>query len=106
MKTHFYSHIIDVGPLHIELSKLELSDLQKKELEDLVHGTVHHDILDSIMSELNNEDKKTFLLHLEKEDVQEIWNLLKAKVENVEEKIKKAGEKTLREFVKDVQDLQ
>lgn len=105
MKAHFYSHIIDLGPLHVELAKLELTEIQKKELEEIAQGTIHHTILDTLLSELSEEDKKTFLLQVDKEDVKEIWDLLSSKVQHAEEKIKKRAEKTLLELISDIHAL-
>ena len=86
----FYSHLIEIEPIIIELDQLGLSSEQKLHLAHLIDSSLHHIILGVILSELSNHDKKTFLNHLRENHHSEIWQFLNDKVDNIEELIKKA----------------
>lgn len=88
----FYSHLIEIQSVVMELDKLDLSSDQKTQLTGLIDSSLHHTILDAVLSELTPTDKKVFLNHLKADDKNKIWQFLNTKVENIEDKIKKAAE--------------
>lgn len=88
---YFYSHLTEIESIVTELDKLDLSSEQKAHLASLVDSSLHHTILDAVLSELSLTDKKTFLNHLEEDDHSKIWEFLNKKVDNIEGKIKKAA---------------
>ncbi|MDP3948264.1 MAG: hypothetical protein Q8P87_00970 [bacterium] len=90
-KTFFYTHLIEIESIIVELDKLDLSQEQKIHLTDLIDSSLHHTILDAVLSELAPADKKVFLNHLREEDHSKIWKFLNEKVDNIEEKIKKVA---------------
>lgn len=90
-KKYFYSHLIEIDSLFIELDKLELTDEEKHHLAELIDANLHHTILDTILSQLPEEDKQKFMEHLSNNDKEKIWEHLNTKVENIEEKIKNAA---------------
>lgn len=102
MKQHFYSKIIEVESLIIELDKLDLSTDEKIHLASLIDSTLHQTILDAVLSELSDKDKEVFLSHLEADDHDKIWQHLNEKVESIEEKIKKAAESLKQDLHKDI----
>lgn len=101
-KSYFYSHLIEMQSLIIELDSLQLSDKEKKHLSLLIDSNLHQAILHSILDELKNEEKKVFLEHLNNKEHDKIWKLLNEKIDNVEEKIKDAAEKIKEELKKDI----
>jgi len=101
---HFYGHLIEIESIIIELDKLDLSEEQKIHLTGLIDSSLHHTILDAVLSELSPEDKKVFLNHLKDDDYSKIWQFLNEKVDNVEEKIKKTAEDLKRELHKDIKE--
>ena len=105
MKTYFYSHIIETESLIVEIEKMGLRDEQKTHLIGLIESNLHHVILDAILSELSTEDKKKFLEHVAREKHEEIWGLLRNKVDNIEEKIKKAADDLKRELHEDIKEV-
>lgn len=105
MKKHFYSHLVRFESLHIELSKLDLSEDQREHLLELAASTTHHAIVDNVLSELSEEDKTQALLLLDENDHDKIWDHLKGKIEDIEEKIKKTGEKLIKEFHADISEV-
>lgn len=105
MKKYFYTHIIDTSSLSLELGNMNLTPKERLHLISLIDSNIHHEILDLILSELNPEDKKTFLSHLASEDHDKIWKLLNSKVDNIEEKIKKTAEDIKKELHKDIKEV-
>lgn len=105
MKKHFYSHIVETESIVIELNQMDLTEEEKTHLISLMDSNLHHTILDAILSELSDEDKKTFLKHLAHEDHDKVWQLLNEKIKNIESKIKKASEDLKEQLRKDIKEV-
>lgn len=99
---NFYSHLIEIDSIIIELDKMDLSGEQKHHLAELLDSSLHHTILDAILSELKEDDKKVFLKHVDEGDNEKIWEFLNGKVDHIEEKIKKAADQLKVELHKDI----
>ena len=104
MKKHFYSYLIDTSILSLELGDMDLNPSERLELISLIDSNLHQVVLDAVLSELSEEDKKTFLKHLHLNDHEKIWQHLRSKVENIEEKIKKAAEELKKELHDDIKE--
>ena len=104
MKKHFYSHIVETSSVSLELGNMDLSQEERVHLISLVDANLHHAILDTVLSELSEEDKKIFLSHVAAYDHDKIWKLLNEKVKGIEEKIKKAAEDLKIELHKDIKE--
>ncbi len=102
MQKHFYSHIIEIDSVYTVLDLMDMTDDEKKELIIIVDSTVHHVIIDTVLSELSDEDKRRFLSHLHAEKHDDIWQLLYQKIKNIETKIRKAVDKLKKEFHTDI----
>ncbi len=102
--TYFYSHLIEIESVIVELDKMDLSREEKLHLANLLDNSLHHSILDAIFSQLSEEDKKKFALHLQMGHHEKIWNFLNEKVDKVEEKIKKAAEDLKKELHNDLKE--
>lgn len=101
-KPLFYSQLIEIESIMVELDKLDLSVEQKHHLATLVDSSLHHVVLDAILSQLNEEDKRVFLQHISENDHEKIWKFLNEKTDNIEEKIKNAAEDLKKELLKDL----
>lgn len=99
---YFYSHLIEIDSLVVALSELGLSEEEKTHLLGIVESSLHHAILDAILSELSEKDKKLFLEELQREDNEKIWKLLSIKIDSIEEKIKKTAQNLKDELHKDI----
>ncbi len=84
---------------------MDLTPKERIHLISLINSNIHHEVLDLILSELNDRDKKTFLMHVVSEDHDKIWEFLEGKVENIEEKIKKTAEDLKKELHKDIEEV-
>lgn len=91
MKQHFYAHLTNIESVIAELDKMDLSVEQKVHLTGLIDSSLHHAVLDAILSELSKQDKTIFLNHLKEDDSSKIWQFLNEKVDNIEDKIKKCA---------------
>ena len=101
---HFYSHIVDTTSISIELADMDLTPDERLQLIALAENNVHHTVLDTILSELADEDKKEFLKHVRDDKHDKVWELLKGRVDNIEGKIKKAVEDLKVELHKDIKE--
>lgn len=105
MKKRFYSHIIELDSIIVRLDDLGLSNEERLHLLTLIESNLDHVILDAILSELNEEEKKLFLKAVASENHDEIWKLLKKRVENIEQKIIKAAEDLKKELHQDLDEV-
>lgn len=103
-KTFFYSHLIEIESVVTELDKLDLSAEQKKHLAELVDSSLHHTILDAVLSELSETEKKVFLNHIEENNHGKIWQFLNERIDKIEEKIKKAAEDLKEQLHRDLKE--
>jgi hypothetical protein len=101
---HFYSHLIEIEEIIIELDKLDLSKDQKIHLAGLIDSSLHHTILDAVLSELSEQDKKVFMNYLQTGEHEKIWGLLNTRVDKIEDKIKKAADDLKQELHKDIKE--
>lgn len=104
-KKHFYTTIVNLDIVYQALSELDLAEDEKEKLNHLIDTTLHHTVLDAVLSELSEEDKKIFLQHVAAEKHEEIWQLLNRKVVKIEEKIKQAADSLAQELHKDIQEV-
>ncbi len=104
MNKHFYSHLIEVDSIYIKLNLLDLTTEEQQELITIVESSIHHVVIDTILSELEEEDKKAFLSHVALENHTDIWNLLTKKIDNVEKKIQLAIDALKEELHKDIEE--
>lgn len=102
MNDHFFSHLIEISALEVEIDSLSMEEHEKQEIKKLIHENIYHAVLDTLLSELSEDDKKEFLTHLVTNDNEKIWDFVNKKVENIEEKIKKAAEDIKGELHKDI----
>jgi|SRR5581483_1332048 len=100
--TLFYSHLISLEKITIEVNNLHISKEEKEHLLNIASSNIHFAVLDVVLSHLPSEQKETFLEHVENDDHKKIWEFLKEKVENAEEKIIKRSEELLEELLLDI----
>lgn len=98
----FYSHLIEIESIIVELDKMDLTDEQKSHLSNLIDSSLHHTILDAVLSELSDSEKKVFLQFLHEEDHNKIWQFLNEKVDSIEDKIKKVADDLVKEMHEDI----
>lgn len=102
MKNSFYNHLIEVEKLTVELDKLDLSSEEKHHLASLIDASLYHTILNAILSQLNEKDKRVFVQHITEGNKEKIWRFLNAKIDHIENKIKDAADDLKDDFLKDI----
>ena len=103
MKT-FYSHLIEIDSLTVELDSIDLADHEKHELAYLVDSNIHNVVLDAILSKLSDVNKRKFAEIVLSDDHSKIWDFLKDKTENIEEDIKKAASEFKKKLHEDLKE--
>jgi len=101
----FYQKYIFIENLITELHQLDLSDVERQHLASLIDSSLHHAILDEILSNLSESDKKEFLHQLNQDpENDQLMEFLKQKVDNIEEKIARVSEELVKEMHKDLKE--
>lgn len=103
---HFYSHLIEIESITVELDQMDLSESERIHLASLIDSNLHHSILAAVLSELSDRDKKAFMMHLIDQDNDKIWDLLNERLDKVEDKIKKVAEEIKKELHEDIKESQ
>ncbi len=98
----WYAHLVEIESIMVELERMNLSKEEKLHLAQLIDSSLHHTILDAILSQLSEEDKKIFLQHVNHDNHDKIWQFLNEKIDGIEDKIKKTAEDLKKELTKDI----
>lgn len=104
-KKHFYSHLIETESITIRLNEMGMTEGEKMHLITLMESSLHHVVLDAILSELSEEDKRLFLKEVASNDEDVIWEFLKKRVDNIEDKIVKTAEELKKELHEDINEV-
>ncbi|TSC63528.1 MAG: Uncharacterized protein G01um101493_419 [Microgenomates group bacterium Gr01-1014_93] len=101
----FYSELINIEVLVEELHGMDLNEAERRHLATLLDSSLHHAILDEILSNLNSTDKKIFLNKLqENPEDKKLLEFLNGKIEGIEGRIKKVSEDLIKEMHEDVKE--
>lgn len=103
-KVIFYSHLIEMDSIIRELDKMDLSIFEKKRLITLADKSLHNTILDTVLSELSESDKRAFVTKVTFEENEKIWEFLNQKVDKAEDKIKKVIENLKKDLHQDIKE--
>jgi Mg/Co/Ni transporter MgtE len=101
-KKMFYSHLVETTFISLDIGDMELTKEERLHLLSLVDSNVHNSVLDTVLSNLESEDKKIFLSNLHLNDHKKIWQHLREKIDDVEEKIIEKIEDLKKELQKDI----
>lgn len=104
MTIHFYSKLVNTDSIVEALNELDLSDEERLRLLGIVESSMHHAVLDAILSELPEEDKQSFLQVLTEDDHKKIWDFLYRKIDAIEKKITDAAEGLKKELHEDIEE--
>jgi len=105
MKKHFYSEVISLEVVVTTLDELAMSPKEKEHLTLLAEEMLHHKILDMVLTELNEEDKKVFLLLLLDESHDQVWEHLTGKIEDLHTKLKSVAKEIEESLLEDIRKL-
>jgi hypothetical protein len=105
MKKHFYTHLVETESLVVKLHEMGMTEEQKIQLITLVESSMHHAILDAILSELSEQDKKLFLKEMANDDHDSVWKFLNKKIDSIEDKIVQAADALKEELHEDIKEV-
>ena len=95
----FYDEIIQIGELMTHIQHLEIETEEKEELAQMVDETIHHEVMSAILTHLPEEHHEEFLERFQaKPHDPSLLQYLKAKVENIEDKLKETGAELRKKF--------
>lgn len=100
----WYSHLVEIESIIVELDQMNLSSEEKLHLAKLIDSSLHHTILDAVLGQLSDSDKRKFMNHLTENDHDKIWKFLNEKVDGIEIKVKKAADQLKEELSKDLKE--
>lgn len=102
---YFYHKIITVESLIIELDGMGLSESQKLHLGRLIDSTIHHTVMDLILTKLPQDDHGRFVSYLKENPESEIiMEFLTERIDNIEVDIILAVENLKKEMLKDMKE--
>lgn len=104
MKKQFYHSIIKIDSLYVALDDLGMSEKEKEHLKEIIDTNLFHTILDAVLSELPESDKKMFLEKLAEEDHEKTMEFLQKRILNIEDKIKKTAKDLIQELHVDIEE--
>lgn len=104
-KKYFYSHLVETSSLSLSLGDISMTPQERKHLILLIEANLHQAIVDLVLSELSEEDKKLFLLHLHTENHTKMWHLLEKRIENIEGKIRDVSEAIKKQLHSDITEV-
>lgn len=105
MKRHFYTHLIEIDTLYTQLDSLTLTTTEKQELILIIETTVHHIVLDIVLTRLPEHAKKDFMKHVNSSNHKKAMLLLRSHVADIENTIKKEVAVLKKKFQKDIDKL-
>lgn len=102
IKKHFYSHIVETSSISLELGNLKLTQEERVHLISLADANLHGEILDKVLSELSEEEKKVFLENLTHDEHDKTVSHLKENIEDFEDKIRDTAKSVKKELLEDI----
>lgn len=100
----FYSSIIQVETLYVALDDLAITEKEKEHLKSIIDTNLYHTILNAVLSELPESDKKMFLDKLAEDNHEKTMEFLKKRILNIEDKIKKTANDLVKELHEDIKE--
>jgi predicted transcriptional regulator len=101
---HFYSHLIEIHEIYFSISELELADEERGHLVSLAEANIHATVINTVLPELSEGDKKVFLKNLVADNHEETWKHLADKVKDIEVKLSKSLQELKKELLTDIEE--
>lgn len=101
-RKHFYTHLIQVNDIVLDLGDLDMTQEERVHLLALLDANIHSTVVHTVLSELPNDEKKAFLENIIVNDHEKTWNHLRLNSVGLEDKIRIAVEKLVKEMKQDI----
>ncbi|MEK7159929.1 MAG: hypothetical protein AAB702_00410 [Patescibacteria group bacterium] len=99
---HFYAHLIETTDVVLELGELDLTPEERIHLLSLVEANIHSSVINTVLSALDEENKKIFLKNLMLSDHTKTLEHLKQNSKDIEDKIQKTISIIKKELLEDL----
>ena len=99
---YFYAHLVETTDIVLELGELDLSPEERIHLLSLVEANIHSSVINTVLSALDEENKKVFLKNLMLSDHTKTLSHLKQTSSDIEEKIEKVIKIVKKELLEDL----
>ncbi len=99
---HFYAHLVETTDIVLELGELDLTSEERIHLLSLVEANIHSSVINTVLSTLDEENKKIFLNNLISNNHSKIWEHLNKSTGDLENKIKETIDLVKKELLKDI----
>lgn len=99
---HFYAHLVETTDIVLELGELDLTSEERIHLLSLVEANIHSSVINTVLSALDEENKKIFLKNLALSDHIKTLNHLKKTSSDIEDKIQKTISIIKKELLEDL----
>ncbi len=102
---HFYSHLVTLEHIKVELSGLDLTQEQQEELLQIAQKQIHNVMMDQALSNIKGEDKKVFLQHIANQDHEKAWEVLRKHMQDAEKHFLHAAHEIYEQLREDIHNL-
>ncbi len=99
---HFYTHLVETTDIVLELGELDLTPEERIHLLSLVEANIHSSVINTVLSTLDEENKKIFLKNLALSDHIKTLDHLKQTSSDIEDKIQKTINIVKKELLEDL----
>lgn len=99
---HFYAHLVETTDIVLELGELDMSPEERIHLLSLIEANIHSSVINTVLSALDEENKKIFLKNLALSDHIKTLNHLKQTSSDIEDKIQKTISIIKKELLEDL----
>ncbi len=99
---HFYAHLTETTDIVLELGELDMSSEERIHLLSLIEANIHSAVIDTVLSNLDEENKKIFLNNLVIDNHDKTWEHLNKNTKDLEDKIKETVNLVKKELLKDI----
>ena len=97
----FYDHLVVIHEIHSEVEQMELDEVEKEAMVNIIDDLVAHTIVHKILDHLHEDQHEVFLKYFHKAPHDnEILTYLKGHVPDIETRIKDAADKVKYELIK------
>lgn len=103
MKQIFYDHLVLREDIEVELDHYKIDINDREEILRLADETLHHEVLNVILTRLPKEKHQKFLTHFHKNPSDpKLLVELKKDIADIEEEIKKIAAKIKKEILQEI----
>lgn len=99
---HFYAHLIETTDIVLELGELDLTPEERIHLLSLIEANIHSSVINTVLSSLDEENKKIFLNNLISDNHSKTREHLNKNSKDIENKIKETINSIKKELIKDI----